>query len=162
MKDIIREHYLNIKKLNKLNNIYKNIEKRVEEVAESMLGAHIMLNSDIAAQKYSDDIQGSGGKPCSSMDKEIENIYKQREKHLLNLKKEKAYIYNNILELESKISVVESAILHLDENEIRLLEARFKDHKTVRIIAYDMYCGTESVAYSKLKEVLAKIKIYKD
>lgn len=158
MRDKIIEYYTNIKKLNRLKNRYEHIEKKIEEVAESMIGVHLILNSSIAAQNYSDDIKGQGGKPCSTMDREIEKIYKQRENYLLNLKKEKAYLYNDILELESRILNVENDMLCLEEAEIKLLEERFKYNKSVRVIASEMFFGVESTTYNKITEVLEKVK----
>lgn len=162
MREKIIEYYINVKKLNKLKNRYKNIEKKVEEVSNSLCGSDIILKNDIAAQQYSDEIQGTGGKISSSVDREIEKIYKQRERYLASIEKEKAYIYNNILELELKVSAIENALLDLEECEIKLLEARFKNHKTVRVIAHEMFCGAESTTYSKIKEILTKIKIDKN
>ena len=158
MRDKIIGYYTNIKKINKFKNKHKEIEKKIDEVADSMIGAHIILNSSIPAQQYTDTIQGKGGKPTSSMDSEIEKIYRDRENLLLNLKREKAYLYNKILELEANNLKIENSMLHLEEHEVKLLEARFKYNKAVRVIANEMFYGVESTTYNKIKEVLEKVK----
>lgn len=155
----IREYYEILREIKGLSERLEDTRKRKKYYKALLEGRNIDLNTDLGCQKYSDEILGQGGKPSSKVEQEIERKYSQYEEYYVHAIKEENYLEDRIYNLELDIKDIEYMLKRLTDDEIKVLELKYKHRKPIKRIVIELFGGARTTAYRCIKDIEAKIMI---
>ncbi len=157
VKIVLTNYYKNIRELEKYKKQMKDIKNQIEYYRNAIKESKISFNTDLGCQQYSDEILGKGGKPSSKVEQQLEKKIEQLETYLEHYIREENYITDKIFNLEIDIRDIKKHLEKLEQEELKLIEERYREGLTVSSIAYKYFSGIERTAYRKYDELHKKI-----
>lgn len=144
VKKLIKEYYVNCRKLNIQKERVKLLEVSVAKAKADIKSSNVFMNTDIRAMRF-DSINVQVGSPKSQIDIELEkssdrlmSIYSQEMKEYAAAKK-------NVQRFEKKTIGLELIIKSFDDVDQRMLSMRFNDARSFRVIGIKISLSESSV-----------------
>lgn len=144
VKKLIKEYYVNCRKLKIQKERVKLLEVSVAKAKADIKSSNVFMNTDIRAMRF-DSINVQVGSPKSQIDIELEkssdrlmSIYSQEMKEYAAAKK-------NVQRFEKKTIGLQLIIKSFDDVEQRMLSMRFNDARSFKVIGVKISLSESSV-----------------